>query len=144
MKVPGLRSPHEKVEGLVYFGRMLDKIRLHGQGRLPADYHANLGSGFDGRCCSFLGVKYEDVVARVKVGGEDPDVLEWCYANGRKPSPEEIDVWNHYLRKRGWRDEASKRLAQRKKESGFADREDIKTFFDYIDADEDRDVRTQF
>ena len=144
MKVPGLRSPHEKVEGLVYFGRMLDKIRLHARGRLPADYHANLGSGFDGRCCSFLGVKYEDVVARVKLGGEDADIVEWCFANGRRPSPEEIDVWNHYLRKRGWRDDASKRLIERKKESGFADRDDIKTFFDYIDADEGRDVRTQF
>jgi len=144
MKVPGLRSPHEKVEGLVHFGRMLDKIRLHDRGRLPADYLANLGSGFDGRCCSFLGVKYEDVVARVKLGGEDADILEWCLANGRRPSPEEIDVWNHYLRKRGWRDDASKRLIERKKESGFADRDDIKTFFDYIDADEGRDVRTQF
>jgi gluconokinase len=144
MKVPGLRSPHEKVEGLVYFGRMLDKIRLHAKGHLPADYHANLGSGFDGRCCSFLGVKYEDVVARVKRGGEDKDVLEWCFANGRKPSPEEMDMWNHYMRKRGWRDDASKRLVERKKESGFADRDDIKTFFDYIDADEGRDVRTQF
>ena len=144
MKVPGLRSPHEKVEGLVHFGRMLDKIRLHAKGRLPADYHANLGSGFDGRCCSFLGVKYEDVVARVKLGGEDADILEWCFAKGRRPSPEEIDVWSSYLRKRGWRDDASKRLVERKKESGFADRDDIKTFFDLIDADEGRDVRTQF
>jgi gluconokinase len=111
---------------------------------LPADYLANLGSGFDGRCCSFLGVKYEDVVARVKLGGEDLDVLQWCFDNGRRPSPEEIDVWNHYLRKRGWRDDASKRLVERKQESGFGDRDDIKTFFDLIDADEGRDVRTQF
>jgi len=37
--VPGLRSPYVKVGRLVYFGRMLDKIRLHAAGRLPvADY----------------------------------------------------------------------------------------------------------
>ncbi len=144
MKIPGLRSPHEKVGGLVYFGRMLDKIKLHAQGKLPADYHQALGGGFDGRCCAFLGVKYEDVVARVKLGGEDQDILEWCFENGRKPSPEEIDIWNNFLRKRGWRDDASKRLAERKKESGFADRDDIQAFFDYLDADEGRDVRTQW
>jgi hypothetical protein len=41
MKVPGLRSSYEKVGGIVYFGRMLDKIRLHASGRLPEGY--NLG-----------------------------------------------------------------------------------------------------
>ena len=132
------------VGGLVHFGRMLDKIKLHAQGKLPADYHQALGGGFDGRCCSFLGVKYEDVVARVKLGGEDQEILEWCFAKGRRPSPEEIDVWNNYLRKRGWRDDASKRLAERKKESGFDRRDEIQAFFDYLDADEGRDVRTQW
>ena len=144
MKIPGLRSPHETVGGLVHFGRMLDKIKLHAQGKLPADYHQALGGGFDGRCCAFLGVKYEDVVARVKLGGEDQDILEWCFENGRKPSPEEIDIWSSYLRKRGWRDDASKRLAERKKESGFERRDEIQCFFDYLDADEGREVRTEW
>jgi len=87
MKIPGLRSPHEKLDDIVYFGRMLDKIRLHAEGKLPADYHKALGGGFDARCCAFLGVKYEDVVVRVRLGGEDTDMLEWCLTNGRKPSP---------------------------------------------------------
>ena len=144
MKIPGLRTPHEKVGGLVYFGRMLDKIRLHAKGKLPVDYHQALGGGFDGRCCAFLGVKYEDVIARVKLAGEDQDILEWCFTNGRKPSEEEIEIWNSYLRKRGWRDDASQRLAERKKEYGIADRHDIQTFFDLLDADEGHEVRTQF
>jgi hypothetical protein len=42
------------------------------------------------------------------------------------------------MRKRGWNDVATERLIQRKAESGFAQREDIQTFFDYIDADEGR------
>jgi gluconokinase len=144
MKVPGLRSPHEMVGGIVHFGRMLDKIRLHAQGKLPADYHKNLGTGFDGRCCSLLGVKYEDVVARVKLGGEDEDILEGCHTNGRKPSEEEIEIFNSYLRKRGWRDDASTRLAERKKEYGITDRHDVQTFFDIIDVDEGHEVRTKF
>ncbi len=32
------RSPAEKVGGLVHFGRMLDKIRAHARGELPAEY----------------------------------------------------------------------------------------------------------
>jgi len=144
MKVPGLRSPYDKVLGLVHFGRMLDKIRLHRQGKLPDDYHSNLGLGFDGRVCLFLGVKYEDIVARVKLGGEDEDILEWCFTEGRKPSDEEVQMFNDYLRKRGWHDDASQRLIERKKEAGFTNRDDIQCFFDYIDADEGREVRTKW
>ena len=33
--IPGLRSPSAQVKGLVYFGRMLDKIRLNAAGKLP-------------------------------------------------------------------------------------------------------------
>ena len=135
MKIPGLRSPHEKLGGIVYFGRMLDKIRLHAEGKLPEDYHKALGGGFDGRCCNFLGVKYEDVVIRVRLGGEDADMLEWCFTNGRKPSPEEIEVWNSFLRKRGWRDDANQRLVERKKEFYISHRDDI---------DEGNEIRTQF
>jgi gluconokinase len=45
-----LRSPSEKIGGLFYFGRMLDKIWLHAKGELPSDYHENLGKGFDEKC----------------------------------------------------------------------------------------------
>ena len=141
MKIPGLRSPYDTVGGLVHFGRMLDKIRLHREGKLPSDYHANLGKGFDGRICSLLHVEYIDVIARVKLGGEDIEVLQWCFEQGRKPSEEEIDVWNQYLRKRGWRDDASERLAQRVKELGPQWHGKIHTFFDLIDADEGRELR---
>lgn len=41
--VPGLRSCYAKVGRLVNFGRMLDKLRLHAAGKLPAEYQANLG-----------------------------------------------------------------------------------------------------
>ncbi len=38
MSKVALRSPSEKVGGLFYFGRMLDKIRLNAKGELPPDY----------------------------------------------------------------------------------------------------------
>jgi gluconokinase len=138
MKIPGLRSPHEKVGGIVYFGRMIDKIRLNLTGSLPADYIANLGEGFDGMCVRFLGVDYASVVEQAKRLPDDQAILEWCLANGRRPTADDIEVWNEFMRKRGWNDAATGRLGQRKAESGFADRAEIQTFFDYIDADEER------
>ena len=139
MNVPGLRSPHVKTGGIVYFARMLDKIRLHALENLPADYHENLGGGFDERMVSFLHVGYPALVEQVKSGGSDVEVLDWCFAQGRKPSEEEIEIWNEFMRKRGWNDPASARLVMRLKEGGFENRTDIQTFFDFIDLDEDRD-----
>ena len=136
MKVPGLRSSYEKVGGIAYFGRMLDKIRLHAQGKLPKDYHENLGVGFDGRCVRFLHVDYPRLVERVLQGGADEEVLAWCFANGRQPVEEEIQVWNEFMAKRGWRDESSEGLEKMKQERGFAHRTDIQTFFDFHRADE--------
>jgi gluconokinase len=143
MKVQNLRSPHIQVGGICYFGRLIDKIRLHAAGELPADYHANLGIGFDGRCVNFLAIDYNALVARVKEGGSDEELLEWCFSHGRKPGGEEIEVWNEFMRKRGWNDEASPTLQRRLQEGNFEDRTDIVTFFDYIDLDEGRDPRNR-
>lgn len=136
--VPGLRSPREMVEGLVYFGRMVDKIRLAQAGKLPADYRENLGQGFDKACCDFLGVGYLALRERVHQGGTDAEILAWGGKQGRVRDAEEKKIWNAYLAKRGWRDEMADRLVFRKKEAGWEDRAEIQTFFDYIDADEGR------
>jgi hypothetical protein len=141
--VPGLRSPYAKVGRLVYFGRMLDKIRLHAEGKLPPDYVANLGDGkpgmFDTRCCAFLRVRFAELQTRVLAGGlTDEQLLAWCHERGGPRTDEECYMWNCFLMKRGWRDDASVRLRQRIAESGF-DAKPIMTFFDYIDFDEGRD-----
>ncbi|MGH7992855.1 MAG: DUF5069 domain-containing protein [Limisphaerales bacterium] len=137
MKIPGLRTSHEKVSGLVFFGRVLDKIRLYAQGKLPAGY--NHGTGMDGRCVRFLHVEYPRLVERTLQGGTDEEILEWCFCRGRRPNDEEILVWNAFMSKRGWRDEASEGLAEEKRKRGFAHRDDIQTFFDFHRADEAED-----
>jgi gluconokinase len=136
--VPGLRSPRDEVEGLVYFGRMVDKLRLELAGKLPKDYHENMGKGFDASCCEFLGVSYDKLRQRVREGGSDRELLDWCQSHGKKREPGDRAVWNAYLAKRGWRDDLADRLVFRKKEAGWEGRTEIQTFFDYIDADEGR------
>ena len=76
--VVGLRGPREEVAGLVYFGRMVDKVRLERAGKLPEEYRANLGQAFDRACCDFLGVDYEKLRGRVGEGGTDEEILHWC------------------------------------------------------------------
>ncbi len=141
--VPGLRSPYIKVGRLVYFGRMVDKIRLQAAGRLPPDYQANLGKGFDGRCCNFLRVRYDELAARVLQGGTDGEILAWCHERGGARTDEECEIWNGFMMKRGWRDSGAEVLARRIKESAL-EAAPVMTMFDYLDFDEGRDpVATQ-
>ncbi len=133
------RSPYDTVKGLVYFARMLDKIRLHAAGVLPEVYQKHLGSGFDGRCLNFLHVKYEDVKKHVLAGEKDEAIFDWCHENGRRPTAEEMEVWNGFMLKRGWRDESSDRIIFRLKEAGLEHRDkEAVTMFDFIDLDEGR------
>lgn len=137
------RSPAAKVGGLVYFGRMIDKIRAHAQGTLPADYQPNLGRGFDEFCTNFLHVDYRQLVERVLQGGSDDEMLGWCFERGRRPTENEIFVWNDFMRKRGWNDDVSETLTRRKKEAGMAGRSEIRSMFEFIDADEGRPLVTR-
>ena len=136
MKYP--RSPKDQVGGIVYFGRLADKIRLMAAGELHPDLHANLGKAFDERCVSFLEVSYEALRSRVLDGLDDDQLLAWCFENGHQPTAEQIEIWNDFMTKRGWNDAAGEILSRRKKESGFESRNDIQTMFGYIDADEGR------
>jgi hypothetical protein len=141
MNVPGLRSPYDQVGGLYHFARMLDKIRLHAAGQLPADYQENLGAGFDGALCRFLDVKYDALVARVKQGGTDDEIFQWCLQHGRKPAGHEFAILNDYLRKRGWNDSGSERLKERVRSLDPRRVGEIHTFFNLIEVDEGREPR---
>lgn len=136
----GVRSPYDKVGGLLYFGRMLDKIRSHAKGELPLEYQANLGEGFDKKCVTFLRVRYELVVDYINYGLSDDAILESCFGMGRRPSEAEIYMWNEFMRKRGWNDELSGTLENQKKKEAMLSRSEIQTMFQFIDADEGRSV----
>src|SRR5215475_10430096 len=96
--IPGLRSPFDQVKGLVYFGRMLDKIRLFEAGKLPEGWRASRGTtasgSFDARCCRFLKIDYAALEAETLKGGSDEELLAWAFAQGRQPSEEEVEIWN--------------------------------------------------
>jgi Domain of unknown function (DUF5069) len=135
------KSPKEMAGGMMYFPRMLDKIRLHARGELHEAYDKNLGAvkAADGVCCNFLRVHYRDLRERVLQGGTDEEILEWCFANGdRRLNAGDLVVWNGFASKLGWRDFATPTLEEAKQKYGIADRADIVTIPDLIDFDEGR------
>jgi Domain of unknown function (DUF5069) len=134
------KSPNEEVGGMKYFARMLDKIRLHTEGELSEDYHANLGKqqAADGVCCNFLRVNYDDLHYRVLQGGNDEEILEWCYSKGRRLNRGDLVVWNGFVSKLGWNDFASPKLASAKEQLGVTERADLQTIADVMDFEEGR------
>jgi len=132
------RSPREMMSGWVYLPRFVDKIRLHKAGKLHADYQENFTKGFDGAWLKAAGVPADLFLQIVKNTITDGQVADWVAKNVRKTDAEK-KAFNDFALNRGREDEAMKaRLKMRKAESGLADRDDITTFIDYIDADEKR------
>jgi gluconokinase len=126
---------------------MVDKIRLKARGELPPDYFTGVDEDptmFDARCTRFLQVNYDELVARTLKGGSNEEILEWCFERGRRPSEEEIEIWNAFLSKRGWRDEGSADLQAAKERSGLGGRNDIQTWVDLHDAEEERTPQAVF
>jgi hypothetical protein len=140
--IPGLRSPSDQLKGLVYFGRMLDKIRLAAAGKLPPAWEDARGTkhstSFDSRCCRFLKIEYAALEAEtLKTARNDEQLLEWAFQQGRRPSDDEIEIWNAFMSKRGWRDAGTQRLNERLAEIGLPPGA-VQTMFEFIDVDEGR------
>lgn len=139
--IPGLRSPFDQVRGIVYFGRMLDKIRLNAAGKLPEGWQLTRGTGtgatFDARCCRFLKIDYRALEAETIKGRSDEELLDWAFSNGRQPTDDEVEIWNAFMSKRGWRDGGTQRLNERLAEIGLPPGT-VQTMFEFIDLDEGR------
>lgn len=136
-------SDYVETYGLFFFARMVDKIRLHAQGLLPADY--NLGfadpTSFDARFCRFWEIDYEEVWAKTLEGIANEAVFDFCFRNRKRPNEDQVEVWNNFLAKRGWRDNGAAVLEAEKQNSGLAAREDVQTWVDLHDAEEGRPLR---
>jgi hypothetical protein len=136
-------SDYVETLGINFFARMLDKIRLNAKGLLPDDY--NLGfsdpTSFDARFCRFWEIDYDQLAARTLQGGTNEELLEWCFQSRKFPNEDQIQVWNSFIIKRGWRDDGAPGLIVEKELFGFAMRDDIQTYVDLHDADEGRALR---
>ncbi len=133
------RGPRETMDGWSYLPRYIDKIRLHLAGKLHSDYTENFGRGFDGFWLKAAGVTHEQFIEVVKPSLTDGEVCDWVRKNVKRTSAEKAAHWQDVLSRPKVGDEAANaRFKLRKEQSGFAHRDDLQTFVDYIDADEKR------
>ena len=133
------RSPRETMCGWMHLPRYVDKIRLHLAGKLHADYQPNFGKGFDGTWLKAAGLTHDQFVEVVKRTITDGEVVDWVLKNVPRTDAEKrahAEGMLNYPKP----DDASgqDRLKQRKQAADLADRDDIRTFVDFIDADEKR------
>jgi Domain of unknown function (DUF5069) len=133
------RSPRETMCGWMYLPRFVDKVRLHLAGKLHADYTGNFCKGFDKLWLETAGVDARTFIEVVRNSITDGEVCDWVLKNVKQPDSVKAAHRDRLLNSPRADDAAmQERLKLRKQESGLAQRDDIRSFVDYIDADEKR------
>lgn len=133
------RSPREEMCGWVHLPRFVDKIRLHLAGRLAADYQDNFTKGFDGKWLEAAGVEAATFIEVVQKSLTDGEVADWVLKRVKRTAADKAAFRLAVLDYPKADDAAMQaRLKWRKEQAGLAPREDIRTFVDFIDADEGR------
>jgi hypothetical protein len=127
------RSMRSRLGGYALLPRMLDKGRAEAAGK-NGEYHYNCP--LDQRILEFLGIDADALLAQLKAGKGDGDILEWIRSNQKnKHTDVEID---------GWSDAAVKRVPDGESVPFFNEirskaaphRSDIETWADLLDVDD--------
>ena len=134
-----LRSPRETMDGWVHLPRYVDKIRLHLAGLLPAEYEEMFGDQSDKRWSEAAGVTHEQLIDVVRSSLTDGQVYDWVRTHAVRGDEARARAADAILRYPLPGDAAGReRFDRRKREYGLADRDDVQTRADLIDADEGR------
>ena len=126
------RSGRVQLGGYAHLPRLLDKARAHLAGK-AGEYHYNCA--LDQNFFKFTGIAHDALLAEVKLGKSDTEMLAWV--RERSPRlPAEIAAWSQWISQHGpggsdgheWFGEVIKANAP--------DRDDIRAFFDLLDLDD--------
>jgi hypothetical protein len=129
------RSPRVRLGGFVLVARIVDKGRAELAGT-AGEYKYN--NPIDRHWFRFTGVTPEALKAALSEGKGDGEILDWIDENAQsKPKPWEIQQWNAYHNERGPDGdvETLEFFAERVGPLSKT-REDVRTWFDYLDLDD--------
>ncbi len=136
-------SPKEKVNGLCFLGRLIDKVKMRNAGQIQ-DYNF-LTAGFDKYLLDKLEIKGEDFEKRVLEGGTKQEIADWVKANGKALTDEEKAEWNNMVLTFGPKAPMAQQAFDRNKAAlaekrgvSLEDLSHITTWFEAIEHDEDR------
>ena len=126
------RSPRIRLGGFVILPRALDKGRALVAGK-NGEYH--YACPLDGRFLEFVGIDPEALKKQLNKG--DGEVLGWIEKNAKhKRSPVEIAAWSEFAEKRVPTDVESRTFFNEQVNKIAPKREDIGTWFDWLDLDD--------
>ena len=126
------RSPRVRLGGYVILPRMLDKGRATVAGK-NGEYH--YACPLDQRFLEFVGIDPEAL--KKELGKSDGEILEWIEKNAQhKRSELEIAAWSEYVEKRVPLDVESRGYFNENVGKVAPKREDIGTWFDWLDVDD--------
>jgi hypothetical protein len=128
------RSPRVRLGGYVILPRMLDKGRAELAGTV-GEYHYNCPT--DQHFLEFAGIDPEALKAELAKGKADGEILEWIKANAKHPRTDsEIAAWSAFREQSAPRDCEGREFFNDEHKRIAPHREDISTWFDYLDADD--------
>ena len=129
------RSPRVRLGGFVLLPRMLDKCRAELDGK-NGEYHYNCP--LDKRFLGFTGIDADALKGEVAKGLGDGEILAWVEANApNKHSDWEIAQWSAFREAAVPSDNESREyVSGQVAKAGGATREDIGTWFDFLDLDD--------
>jgi hypothetical protein len=126
------RSPRVKLGGYVILPRMLDKGRALLAGK-NGEYH--YACPLDQRFLKFAGIDPEAL--KKELGKSDGEVLEWINANAKNKHCEvTICAWSKFQERRVPTDVESRDFYNGEVKKVAPKREDIGTWFDWLDVDD--------
>jgi len=126
------RSVRVRLGGYAHLARLLDKARavIAGKG---ADYHYNCP--LDQQLFAFTGISAEAMLAEIKTGKTDTQILAWVNETSKRQRYEVI-AWSAWLEQHGPGGAPGHEWAASVIKGNQSDRDDIRSFADILDFDD--------
>lgn len=126
------RSVRVRIGGYAHLPRLLDKARavIAGKG---ADYHYNCP--LDQQLFAFTGISAEAMLAEIKTGKTDTQILAWVNETSKRQRYEVI-AWSAWLEQHGPGGAPGHEWAASVIKGNKSDRDDIRSFADILDFDD--------
>lgn len=126
------RSVRVRIGGYAHLARLLDKARAHLAGKV-GEYHYNCP--LDQRFFAFTGIDHEKMLAEIKSGKTDVQILEWVNTTSKRPVHEVI-AWSAWLENLGPGGAPGHEWIGGMIKGHNSARDDIRSFSDLLDLDD--------
>ncbi|MDQ8183382.1 DUF5069 domain-containing protein [Pelagicoccus sp. SDUM812005] len=122
--------------GLLHLPRFIAKAKKAVKGELGKSYQRNYKKGFDRFLCLHLGIDPDEVETIVRESADDTEIDRRLAAI--LPQDLKVAKWNREVVQKGLSPMGREALDAAKKKMGIEDRDDLMTFADMIEFDEER------